>query len=233
MFLRRICLHVSADGVSAGRKLVVFGVWIPIFIALSAASGAAGSNFHTEIKLPSGEARDVFELLKTVSQEAAGFDAEIVFYAPNGVNTDEVNSSLTAFFDKVEKLEGVDVTSPYVSSDPEISDDGTIGVARLKITERSQEAARDLADEIRALGAKVPVTQADGSKLQIEYGSWVFSKFEFPASEALGIIAAVVILVLAFGSILAMGLPIGTALIGLGMGTAIVGCSVMCNRCQI
>ncbi|CAN5578078.1 MMPL family transporter [soil metagenome] len=205
------------------RKLVVFGIWIPAFIALSAASGIAGSDFHTEMKLPNGEARDVFELLQSVSNEAAGFDAEIVFYSPDGVDTPEIRDSLSAFFAKVDALEGVQITSPFKSADPEISDDGTVGVARLKITERSQKEAIDLATEITKLGDTVPLTQADGSKLQIEYGGWVFSKFEFPASEALGIIAAVVILVLAFGSILAMGLPIGTALLGLGIGTAIVG----------
>ncbi|MCE9622453.1 MAG: MMPL family transporter [Actinomycetia bacterium] len=213
--LGRWCVH--------RRKLVVFGIWIPLFVVLNAASGAVGSDFHTEMKLPSGEAADVFDLLKSVSDEAAGFDAEIVFYSPDGVNTDEITESLSAFFGEVEKLEGVDVTSPFDSPDPEISEDGTVGVARLKITERSQQDAIKLADEIRALGDKVSLTQADGSKLQIEYGGWVFSKFEFPASEALGIIAAVVILVLAFGSVIAMGLPIGTALVGLGMGTAIVG----------
>lgn len=205
------------------RKLVVFGIWIPAFIALTAASGATGSDYRTEMKLPSGEARDVFELLESVSDEAAGFDAEIVFYAPNGVSNDDIDETLSAFFAKVEALKGVQVTSPFDSFEPEISDDGTIGVARLKITERTQAEALDLAKEIRELGDDVPTTLADGSKLQIEYGGWLFSEFEFPASEALGIIAAVIILVLAFGSIIAMGLPIGTALVGLGMGTAIVG----------
>jgi len=205
------------------RKLVVFGIWIPLFVALNAASGATGTDFHTEMKLPNGEARDVFDLLSSVSDEAAGFDADIVFYSPTGVDTVEIRESLSAFFAKVDLIDGVQVTSPFDSSDPEISDDGTVGVARLKITERTQQEALDLGNEIRDLGDKVSLTQADGSKLQVEYGGWVFSKFEFPASEALGIIAAVVILVLAFGSIIAMGLPIGTALVGLGMGTAIVG----------
>jgi len=202
---------------------VVFGIWIPLFVALNAASGATGTDFHTEMKLPNGEARDVFDLLSSVSDEAAGFDADIVFYSPTGVDTVEIRESLSAFFAKVDLIDGVQVTSPFDSSDPEISDDGTVGVARLKITERTQQEALDLGNEIRDLGDKVSLTQADGSKLQVEYGGWVFSKFEFPASEALGIIAAVVILVLAFGSIIAMGLPIGTALVGLGMGTAIVG----------
>ena len=58
--------------------------------------------------------------------------------------------------------------------------------------------------------------------MQIEYGGDLFSEFELPASEAYGIIAAVIILIVAFGSVLAMGLPIGIALFGLGVGSALV-----------
>ena len=49
----------------------------------------------------------------------------------------------------------------------------------------------------------------------------MFSKFEMPESEALGLLAAVIILLIAFGSVLAMGLPIVTALFGLGTGVAL------------
>ncbi|RPH38155.1 MAG: hypothetical protein EHM91_14230 [Planctomycetota bacterium] len=56
----------------------------------------------------------------------------------------------------------------------------------------------------------------------MEYGGDIFSEFELPESEIYGLLAAVIILILAFGSVLAMGLPIGTALFGLGIGTALV-----------
>ena len=46
----------------------------------------------------------------------------------------------------------------------------------------------------------------------------MFAKFEPPSSKMLGILAAIIILLLAFGSVLAMGLPIGMALFGLGTG---------------
>jgi RND superfamily putative drug exporter len=58
--------------------------------------------------------------------------------------------------------------------------------------------------------------------LRIEYGGNIFAGFELPASEAYGLLAAIIILVLAFGSVLAMGLPIGTALVGLGVGASLV-----------
>ena len=203
------------------RRLVVFGIWIPIFVALFAASAAAGTDFHTQMQLPSGEARDVFRLLESVSKEEAGFEATIVMQDPNGFGDPALQTELNAFFDQVRGNEGVKVVTPF-ENPQQVSQSGAIAYARLNITERTQEEFMELADDIKAEGDQLLETTTDQS-LQVAYGGEVFGEFEFPASEALGVIAAVIILVLAFGSVIAMGLPIGTALFGLGMGTAIVG----------
>ncbi|CAB4862006.1 unannotated protein [freshwater metagenome] len=213
--LARWCVH--------HRKVVVFGLWIPLFVALGAASAAVGSDFHTQMQLPSGEARDVFRLLESVSKEQAGFDSQIVVKATQGVTDPDVKAAFTDLLAKVDKIAGVQVTSPYDAPQQQISADGTIAFAQLKITERTQTQFASLADEIEGLGAATPTHMTPGHPLQIEYGGQAFQKVKFPASEALGVIAAVIILVLAFGSVLAMGLPIGTALIGLGLGSSIVG----------
>jgi RND superfamily putative drug exporter len=57
----------------------------------------------------------------------------------------------------------------------------------------------------------------------VELGGFIFAEFEEPSSEVLGVAFAIVILILAFGSVLAMGLPVGVALFGIGLGTAIIG----------
>ena len=59
--------------------------------------------------------------------------------------------------------------------------------------------------------------------VRIELGGAIFAEFEAPSSEALGLGFAIVILILAFGSVLAMGLPVGVALAGIGVGTILVG----------
>ena len=50
----------------------------------------------------------------------------------------------------------------------------------------------------------------------------IFGEFEPPSSEVLGLAFAIIILIVAFGSVLAMGLPVGIALFGIGIGTAII-----------
>ena len=58
--------------------------------------------------------------------------------------------------------------------------------------------------------------------MRIELGGLIFAEFENPSSEVIGLAFAIVILILAFGSVLAMGLPVGVALFGIGIGTSLV-----------
>ena len=58
--------------------------------------------------------------------------------------------------------------------------------------------------------------------LRIELGGFLFAEFEQPSSELIGLAFAIVILIVAFGSVLAMGLPVGVALFGIGIGGALV-----------
>ena len=199
------------------RRIMVFGIWIPLLVIGVVLSGKMGSNFSTEFELPQSEANDVQKLLEANSPNKAGLSGEIVFSSPNGVNSDDVVAALTPFFDNVESLPGVTVTSPFSeTSQGQINQAGTTGFASIDVSLRSQSEAIALSTQIQDMGKAVNI---DG--LKMEYGGNIFAGFELPASELYGLLAAMVILVLAFGSVLAMGLPIGTALIGLGVGSSL------------
>ena len=198
------------------RRLVVFGLWIPLFFVVGALTGAAGGNFRTDFVLPESESREVQELLEAVNPTAAGFSAQIVFKSERALTDSDYRASIEDLVAEVDTVEGVNVVSPYANPQ-QIAESGYIGFARLEITNRSQTDMMKVADVITEIGDKYQVPG-----LQIEYGGEAFAKFEMPESEALGLLAAMVILVLAFGSILAMGLPIGTALLGLGLASGVV-----------
>ena len=198
------------------RRLMVFGIWIPILIGLGVASATVGSDFATEFDIPDSETSDVQALLEAASPQRAGFTGEIVFRAENGITDPAVQEAMTTLFERVDALEEVSLTSPY-DVPTQISQSGTIAFAALDIAITTQGEALAISEEIQHLDDDIDVPG-----LQIEYGGNVFAEFELPASEAYGLLAAMIILVLAFGSILAMGLPIGTALIGLGVGASLV-----------
>jgi RND superfamily putative drug exporter len=202
------------------RRWMVVGIWVAVLIGLNVlANGVFGSAFRTDFKLPATESRDVFDLLAKVSPERSGATGQIVFKDAAGVKQAAVRQPMEALFKEVDALPGVNVVSPYSSlaDGRQMSKDGTIAFAQLDVSDRSQAAYTDFANQVEDLGAKVNVPG-----LEIQYGGDPFAKFELPASELLGILAAVIILLIAFGSVLAMGLPIGTALFGLGAGLSLV-----------
>jgi RND superfamily putative drug exporter len=195
---------------------MVFGIWIPLLVVIGFASSQTGSDFATEFEIPASESNDVQMLLEANNPDRAGFSGEIVFSSPSGVDTDAVRDAMTELFSKVGQVEGVSVTSPY-DVEGQINTARTTAFASIDATIRSQTALIALGEEIREIGE--PYATGD---LRIEYGGNIFAGFELPASEAYGLLAAIIILVLAFGSVLAMGLPIGTALVGLGVGASLV-----------
>ena len=198
------------------RRIMVFGIWIPLLVVIGFASSLTGSDFATEFEIPASESNDVQTLLEANSPARAGFSGEIVFATLNGVTSDEVRASMSELFAKVEALEGVTVTSPF-DAPGQINQSETTAFASIDATIRSQTELIALGEEIREIGEPYAV-----GDLRIEYGGNIFAGFELPASEAYGLLAAIIILVLAFGSVLAMGLPIGTALVGLGVGASLV-----------
>src|SRR5690606_38194680 len=93
---------------------------------------------------------------------------------------------------------------------------GTIAVATVYLPEDVDFAeASEVSERIRELGAELDGVRAVA-------GGYLFAELEEPRSELFGLAFAIVILIAAFGSVLAMGLPVGVALFGIGLGAALV-----------
>ena len=144
-----------------------------------------------------------------------------MFEAEQGVEDPQVRQVMEDFLAEVEEIDGVQsVASPYApGNEAQISEDGagTIAYAELEApSDASFEETVTIGDEIRAA-----IPSLEG--LRVEVGGQAFAEFEVPSSEALGLGFAIVILIIAFGSVLAMGLPIGVVLAGIVSGTMIAG----------
>ena len=220
------------------RRIMVFGIWLPLFLGLNTVSGFMGVNYHTDFTLPNSESQFVKDaLIKTGDSEDAGYTAQIVFASTDFADDRlrfRIQNLMEPFFAEVDKLDGVKVVSPYTEDGKDFSSylKGT-SFAQISYTQRSQSATRSLANHIKHLGdtmvpAAVRALKCDPNRshvtcrLRIEYGGQLFAGFHLPESEILGLLAAIIILLIAFGSVLAMGLPIGTALFGLGVGAAVM-----------
>jgi RND superfamily putative drug exporter len=199
------------------HRWIVIGAWVALLIVVNGIASGVGPDYRTDFTLPDSESKDVQELLEANDPNRAGFTAQIVAQAEQGIADPEVTAALEDLFAFADSQDGVTVTSPY-DNPQQISEQGDIAYAQLDVADMGFEEVLDLGMEIEDYGDE----NTDVQGLTIEYGGDPFSEFELPESEIYGVIAAVIILILAFGSVLAMGLPIGTALFGLGIGTALV-----------
>ena len=206
--LARTCFH---------RRGRVVLVWIGLLVGLNMIAGAVGANYRANQALPDSESREAQKLLEAANPNRGGATAQIVFEAKHGVDNPEVRSAMEGFFARVDELDNVDIQSPYSEQGArQVSDRAPIAFAELQVSDLDWGDATALGDDIKELGDEVHV-----QGLTIEYGGDMFGEFEMPESEALGLLAAIIILLVAFGSVVAMGLPIGTALFGLGSGVAL------------
>jgi RND superfamily putative drug exporter len=201
------------------RRWVVAG-WIALLVGLLIISTAAGGKYRTEFELPGSESWDAVLLLKDRGvAERTGFQGQIVFRAEQDVRDPAVRQRMEEFFSRVAAaLEGEEIVSPY---DPDrshqISQDGTIAYAEVNLSDRGFEEATDDGRAVRDIW-----NDFDTGNVQIELGGDLFVEQAEFGNEFIGIAAAIVILLVAFGSLLAMGLPIVTALFGIGCAFAII-----------
>ena len=131
---------------------------------------------------------------------------------------------MTELFERVETIDGVTVGSPYdgdgrrriAAQGPEA---GRIAYADIDTgADTSAFEAEDIGIEIRRIIDQVGLNSMEG--VQVEVGGAWLSDREPPESETIGLAFAVFVLIMAVGSVVAMGMTVGTALIGVGVGAA-------------
>ena len=207
-----------ASWTTSHRKTVIIG-WIVALIGFGVLASSVGSDFTEEFSLPSSDSKDALDLLENRFPAQAGDTVQIVYKAESGVESPAVKSTMEGVFAEVEALPHVsEVASPYEGGGAgAVSDDGKIAyaTAQFNVTtdKLNDDEVKELMDTARAAG---------GDGLQVEVGGSpaeeVRGEEEEGGSEMIGVLAAIIVLLISFGSVVAMGLPIITALFALGVG---------------
>lgn len=210
---------------AARKHWRVLGGWLVIMIGFGFLSGAAGGEFVDTFTIPGAESQKAVDLLEEKFPSQAGDSATAVFYADAGVNDPAIKARIDQFVAEASTLpEVAGVISPY-DNPAAISADGKYAYATVQYDKQASDVELDNAEKFVDL-----VDSSGGDGLQIEAGGGVVSNTEVEfggISEIIGVIAAMIILIIAFGSVVAMGVPVITALIGLFIG--IMGTIVAAN----
>lgn len=208
----------------AHRKVVV-GAWVLALVVVLALSQATGSNYKTSFNLPNTDSQAALNLLTKNFPAASGESDQVVIEATGGasVRSAEVKSAVTAALSKVAKVPGVaNVVSPYSpGGSGQISRDGTIAFATVLW---SKGAAQVTTDDAKHL---INAAQtANGPHVHISLGGQSIENEEGGGpgvSVAVGVIAALVILLIVFGGALAASvMPLVTAILALIVGTSVI-----------
>jgi len=222
-------------GFSFRHRRPVLAAWVTVFVATFMAVGVIGASSDSSFESPDSESAKGFDILSENFGAAGSFiSGSVVFEAEAGIDDPAVVQVMSALFDEIDAYDEVTIESPYAPDGAERgliappSDGGapTIAFARLGFTQDTDEIRAseigaeilELADDPAALVEGVDARQLSDAGLNIEIGGGALAEFEPPESELIGIAFAIVILIVAFGSVLAMGLPIGVALFGVGIG---------------
>ncbi|MBV8237111.1 MAG: MMPL family transporter [Acidimicrobiia bacterium] len=211
--LARWCYH---------RRRQVLVLWIVAFIAFGFVGKALDGGYSNSTKLPGSDAIAAYDLLKARFPQQAGDSVRVVFKADHGVEDPSVRPRVEALLADLARQPHVSgTTSPYsLQGGRNISPDRTIAFGEVQLNKPGFQLQKSegtaMIDAAR---------NASGNGVTFALSGNLIQQAEFSGSgpgEGVGILAAVVILLIAFGSVIAMGLPILMAIVGIGIGLAIV-----------
>ncbi len=193
--------------------------WVIAVVGLFVVGKVAGGATHDSFSVPGVESQKATDLLTASFPTQAGASAQVVFHATEGTLSDPDNAAaMQGALDALASLDHVVVPPP--SATLQTSADDTIALATVRYDDDAHNLPGDTYSQLKS--AVAPAVDAG---LQVEFGGEIPSAADRtpPSSaEGIGLLVAMVILVLAFGSVIAMGLPIGTALFGLAAGAATI-----------
>ena len=205
------------------HRLVAVLLWLLAFGGVTAAAAVAGSAYSNDYEAPGTESGRATQLLKE-GFPGLGGDSDTVVWrtSPGSVRAAAVEQTMTAALDRIENLPGIaSVISPYDGQGTgRISADGRTAYATVTFAHPAEDIDKS---EAQAVVSAAKAAQVDG--LQVELGGSAIALTEASSghtAEIVGVAVAALVLFLAFGSLAASLLPIGTALVSVGTAYAAI-----------
>ncbi|WP_405557643.1 MMPL family transporter [Streptomyces canus] len=204
------------------RRHFVALIWVALLTLAGVGAASAPAAGSTSFSIPGTEAQKAFDLLEQrfPGASADGATGRMVFKAPEGEKmTDAAHKATVA--KTVKELgdgsEVVSVTDPFTTN--AVSKDGTVAYLSVKydapavgLKDATRDALETAGDDARATGLTVDVG-GDALQAQPDAGG---------VGEAIGLAIAAVVLVITLGSMIAAGLPLLTAIIGVAIGVSTI-----------
>jgi RND superfamily putative drug exporter len=184
--------------------------WIVSAVVIIGVGSSLASEYEADYDTPGSESKAASDLTEREFDGYTGQEIYVVWRDDGGADSPAAQERINAFFGEAEKVDHVSAHTP-----PRFSENGTIGSSTLPMTLPGWEFPDEGAEELIA-----SAEDNSGDGLEIELGGDpIYSAQEQSSPEFYGFLGAAIVLLIAFGSVVAAGLPLGMALIGLGISS--------------
>jgi putative drug exporter of the RND superfamily len=182
--------------------------WIVATVVLIGLGKAFAGEYEADYNTPGSESKEASELAEREFGGYSGQEIYVVWKDPNGADSAAAKAGLEKFFATAEAIPHVEKRQAI-----RVSDDGTIATTTLPLTIAGWEVPKEDGEELVA-AAEDNSTES----LQIELGGDpIYRAQESSNEEFIAFLAAAIVLLIAFGSVVAAGLPLIVALVGIGI----------------
>ena len=198
------------------RRRRVLAAWVAALVLALVVLAPLAGDFKADFNTPGSSSSAAERVLRDSFGDRSAATIDVVWHASAGARTPAVRERIDTLLAAAGRLEGVGRATA-----PEISRDGTTAIARLQIdAARDSDVPKETGERLIALAR-----QASADGLRVAVTGWAVANAQESevSPEVVGFAIAAVVLLMTFGSLLAAGLPLVTALFGLGIGTTLVG----------
>jgi putative drug exporter of the RND superfamily len=191
------------------RGTMVLG-WIVATVVIIGLGSALKGDYHADYNTPGSESKAASDLTEHAFGGYSGQEIYVVWRDPAGAMSPAAERRLNAFFAEARKVEHVEKQGAI-----RVSKDGTIATTTLPLTVPGWEVKKEDGERLIAAADR---NSGDGLEIKLG-GEPIYAAQESSSPEGIGFLGAAIVLLIAFGSLVAVGLPLIIALVGLGISS--------------
>ena len=194
----------------------VLMIWLLVLVLIGASAAAFSGRTSDKFSVPGTESQQAQDLLEARFPGAGGAAARVVFAAPEGetLADPENRAAIEASLAKAQRAAEVESVIPPFEAGT-VTDDKRVGFADVIYPVPADELDDEARDELAAVAAP-----ARDAGLRVEFGGRIVTEHKEAGSESAGMMIAFGVLAITLASLLAAGLPLITATIGVAIGIA-------------
>jgi putative drug exporter of the RND superfamily len=192
------------------RRGTVVLVWIAAMVVTIGLGTSLAGEYNADYDTPGSESKAASDLTEREFSGYSGQEIYVVWKDEAGADSPAAKQHVNAFLDEAKQVDHIAEPTPT-----RISQDGTIGATTLPLTVPGWDVPKE--DGEKLIDA-AEANSGDGLEIKLG-GDPIYAAQESTSPEGLGFLGAAIVLLIAFGSIVAAGLPLAIALVGLGISS--------------